>query len=82
MIKDELRFIGVRDFYKRCEMIKVAYGKMSSEEKEIYKFYVYSRRQLRECSCNVIWEFLNESVDSEFAKTKQRLYEETFKYRM
>lgn len=81
MIKDELRFIGMRDFYLRSENIKKIYHSLSKEEKQIYKYYVYSRRQLREYTCNIIWQFLNESPDSEFAVNKERLYDEVFRYR-
>lgn len=81
MVKDSIRFIGMHDFYKKCDSIKEIYVNLSKEEKQIYKYYVYSRRQLREYTCNIIWEFLNESDDSEFAKNKERLYEEVFRYR-
>lgn len=81
MIKDELRFIGMRDFYKRCEQIKEVYVSLTRDEKQVYKYYVYSRRQLREYTCNIIWEFLNESDDSEYARNKERLYEEIYRYR-
>ena len=37
MIKEELRFIGFKDFYKRSRIIKSAYMSLSLEEKEMYE---------------------------------------------
>lgn len=81
MIDDEIKFIGVRDFYIRCDRIKRHYILLNKREKEMYKYYVYAKRHIREYSCDIIWEFLNEE-DSDFTKIKEKLYSETFRYRI
>lgn len=81
MIKKELRFIGFRGFYNNCDYIKNEYFKMNDEDRRIFKYYVYSRRYLKECSCNLIWEFLNDD-ETEYAVEKDILKEECNKYRM
>lgn len=81
MIDDEIKFIGIRDFYIRCDRIKRRYLLLSRQEKEIYKYYVYAKRHIREYSCDIIWEFLNEE-DTDFTKIKEKLYSETFRYRI
>lgn len=82
MIKDELRFIGFRNFYKRRHQIKEKYQGLSSDEKYVYKYYVYSRRYIKERACDVMWEFLNTDNIEELQKLEERLYDETFRYTM
>lgn len=80
MIKDNVRFNGYRDFYRRHDVIKNVYELFNREDKTIYKYYVYSRRYLKEYTCDLIWQFLNDSGDVEI--TKEMLSEERVKYRM
>lgn len=82
MIDDEIKFMGVRDFYIRCDRIRRHYLLLNRQEKEIYKYYVYAKRHIREYSCDIIWEFLNEEEGSNFAKSREKLYSETFRYRI
>ena len=72
MIDDEIKFIGVRDFYIRCDRIRRHYLLLNRQEKELYKYYVYAKRHIREYSCDIIWEFLNEEEGSDFAKSKEK----------
>lgn len=83
MIKENMMFIGYRDFYKKHHIIKDNYSKLNRNDKVIYKYYIYSRRQLRECTCDLIWRFLNDTDEyDEFTITPEMLKEECFKYRM
>lgn len=83
MVREKMKFIGYRDFYKKHELIKGLYTHLDKNDKRIYKYYVYSRRQLRECTCDLIWRFLNDTDEfDEFTITEDMLYDECFKYRM
>lgn len=81
MIKKELRFVGFRGFCDICDFVKSEYAKMNDEDKRIFKYYVYSRRYLKEYSCNMIWEFLNDD-ETEYVVTHEMLNEEALKYKM
>lgn len=78
MIKDDMKFIGYINFYKMRYAIKYKYNNLSKSDKVLYKYYVYSRRQLREYTCDLIWCFLN---DDEFI-TDEIMKSECAKYRM
>ena len=60
MIKEELRFIGFKDFYKRSRIIKSAYMSLSLEEKWTYKYYLYSNSLISLTRLDLMWEYLNE----------------------
>ena len=53
---------------------------LSLEEKYVYKYYVYSRRLLREKTCDLIWEYLNVIDEIELAILQELLKDERFKY--
>lgn len=82
MIKDNVRFIGYRGFYNRHDIIKDEYSKMLFEDKQIYKYYIYSRRYLREYTCDLIWNYLNDNLDSNEESIEVLLSEECYKYKM
>lgn len=82
MIKDNIRFVGYRAFYEKRNYIKAQYSVLGREDKWTYKWYVYSRRQLKEYTCDLIWRFLNNEEDEEFIVTEQMLKDECYKYRM
>ena len=82
MMKSDVRFIGYLDFYKKRNTIKTKYINFSREEKWIYKWYVYSRRQLKEYTCDLIWRFLNDDELGEDCVTETMLKDERYKYRM
>lgn len=60
MVRDEMKFIGVKDFYIKCRVIRKKYRLMRLDEKWKYKYYVYSRPLLIEYYKDVIWEYLND----------------------
>ena len=83
MVKENMKFIGYRDFYKKHSMLKEMYIQLSKDDKRIYKYYVYSRRQLRECTCDLIWRFLNDTDEiDDYTITEEMLFDECYKYRM
>ena len=82
MIKDNVRFIGYRGFYKDRHYIKTIYVSMSNQDKQIYKWYVYSRRYLKEYTCNLIWEFLNNIDDDDTYIMEEKLKDEFNKAKM
>jgi hypothetical protein len=83
MIRDDIKFIGYRAFYNKKDRVKEHYKKLNREDKTIYKYYVYSRRQLKECTCDLIWRFLNDDMeDEEYTVTETMLKDECYKYRM
>ena len=78
MVREDMKFIGYRAFYKVRYYIQEKYDKLNKSDKVVYKYYVYSRRQLKEYTCDLIWGFLNddETVTDEMLKL------ECAKYRM
>lgn len=82
MIREDISFVGYRGFYNRRHIIKARYEKLSKKEKWVYKYYVYSKRHLKEYTCDLIWRFLNNEEDAEFLVTDEMLANECYKYRM
>ena len=54
---------------------------MLFKEKQVYKYYVYSHRHIKEYSCDLIWGFLNNDGMDEFQVTEEHLNNEAIKYR-
>lgn len=75
MINEEMRIVGFRDFYKRSRKIKSYYEKLSVEGKWTYKYYLYSHRFLTESVLDIMWEYLNESKNSEYYVSRKKLGE-------
>lgn len=83
MIGNDVRFIGYLNFYENKERIKEKYANFDTKEKWIYKWYVYSRRQLKEYTCDLIWNFLNDNYEEGLlCTTDDLLQNECHKYRM
>lgn len=81
MIVPSIRFIGFREFCSKCDYIKMVYKRMLFDEKQVYKYYVYSHRHIKEYSCDLIWGFLNNDGMDEFEVTEEHLNTEANKYR-
>lgn len=80
MIKENLKFSNFSDFYiKRC-FIKEKYNNLSTYDKTLYKYYVYSRRYLREKTCDAIWEYLNSRDEEELFVCETYLKKENMRY--
>ena len=82
MVYDNMKFMGYHGFYKERYKIRSAYQRLSSSGKYLYKYYVYSRRYLKERTCNIMWEFLNCADDFEMEVIDSKLYDEWFRYKM
>ena len=82
MIKDDMQFVGIKDFYKRSIQIREKYQNLSLNEKWRYKYYVYSRPLIIEKCKDVIWEYLNESKTSQFYVFQMDLKRLSEKYRI
>lgn len=80
MIDPRLIFYTYTSFYERSSLIREIYMTLSLEEKYVYKYYVYSRRLLREKTCDLIWEYLNVIDEIELAILQELLKDERFKY--
>lgn len=81
MIKENMRFVDLVDFYKRKDIIASKYWDLGYYDKVIYKYYVYSRRHIREKSCDAIWEYLNASTIEELCDANTRLATAYNRYR-
>lgn len=81
MIRENMRFNGFSDFYDKRKVLFGIYSRLCDNDKLIYKYYVYSRRYLRERTCDAIWEFLNAIDFNELADAELRLSQEYARYR-
>lgn len=81
MIKDSMRIIDFADFYKRKDVISSEYWKLNYDNKYIYKYYLYSRRHIKERLCDAMWEYLNASTIEELSDANIRLAQGYNKYR-
>lgn len=66
MIKEDMQFIGIKDFYVKSKQIREKYKKLNLSEKWRYKYYVYSRPLIIDKCKDVIWRYLNEEKTSPF----------------
>ena len=81
MIKDNMRISGFKDFYERKDILSIKYMYLSPEDKMVYKWYIYSRRYIREKLCDAMWEYLNAATIEELADANTRLMQGYAKYR-
>lgn len=70
VINERMRFETYNDFYIRRKIIRDLFDKSSNDEKEIYKYYLYSNRLLSTMKVDLIWEYLIEP-DNSFAKSTE-----------
>lgn len=73
MFDEIMNFSIYNDFFKRRNIIKKAYKKLSSEQKQIYRMYLYSQRELSTNKLDLIWEFLNEPDNSYYCPKEEDL---------
>lgn len=66
-------FLTYNEFFKRRERIKTCFRKMKSEYQDIYKMYLYAKRELSTTVVNLIWEYLNEQDNSSLCPTTEQL---------
>ena len=80
MIEENMLFYDFDEFYVKRNVIRLQYNKMSNENKRIYRYYVYSRRLLKEKICDMIWIYLNAVDAEEFAIAVDKLHKEHARY--
>ena len=66
MIKEDMQFIGIKDFYTKSRIVKLIYEDLTLQEKWEYKYYIYARPFLKDYFKDVIWEYLNEIEGSPY----------------
>lgn len=76
-----MRISGFKDFYERRNILATKYLFLSTEERMVYKWYIYSRRYIREKLCDAMWEYLNAATIEELADASARLSQGYAKYR-
>lgn len=81
MIKDNMRIGSFKDFYERRETLSGMYSRLSPNDKMVYKWYIYSRRYLREKLCDAMWEYLNAVTVEELEDARVRLGQAYIKHR-
>lgn len=81
MIHDNMRFNGFLDFYARKDILSALYANLTISDKFLYKYYVYSRRYLRERTCDAIWEYINAATLEELSDAETMLCQEYVRYR-
>lgn len=59
IVEKDLQFYGFKDFFLNKEYIKKRYEMLTTNQKRIYKMYVYSTCFETEYAKDLIWEFLN-----------------------
>ena len=82
VIKEEMRFVGYKDFYKRSRILKQRYHVLSNDEKWVYKYYVYSNRLIDQKHADLIWQYLNEPESSEDYVSRSKLGDEYLNVRI
>lgn len=80
MIRDNVRFSNFSDFYNKRYLIKNEYENMVFNDRLVYKYYVYSRRYLKERVCDMIWEYLNSNDIEELEICDMVLNKENMRY--
>lgn len=73
MFYESMGFSTYNDFYKRRIGIKKKYISLSCREKQIYKMYLYSQRDMSTTKVDLIWEYLNEADTSVYYPTEEKL---------
>lgn len=79
-IKDIIRFNNFIEFYVKKEIIRARFCNMGCYEKEIYKYYIYSKRIMSVRMCDMIWEYLNAIDDEEMLICISNLDKEKSRY--
>ena len=78
-MRKELEFYNLLGFYPNRVYFKLIYDRLSIEEKEIYRMYVYSLPFMDDNIKDLIWEYLNGYEESKFDLSK-KYREARYKY--
>lgn len=63
-IRRSLQFYSKQDFIQNKEYIKLVYKELEPIGKEVYMYYVFSKRYLNFKTVTRIWDYLNDYVDT------------------
>jgi len=74
MVKEDMQFIGIKDFYIKSTFVKETYQELNLQEKWEYKYYIYARPFLKDYFKDIIWEYLNEDFGSPYHINELNLY--------
>lgn len=73
MFDESMGFSTYNDFFKRRCDIKKKYKVLKTNNKKIYRMYLYSKRELSTQKLDLMWEFLNEPDNSCLCPTEKQL---------
>ena len=65
-----MKFYGIKDFFENKELHQIRYLLMTEKQKRAYKRFVYSISFENEYVEDVIWEYLNDDIESKEKLTK------------
>lgn len=74
MVKEDMQFIGIKDFYAKSQYVRLIYQDLTLQEKWNYKYYIYARPFLKDFYKDIIWEYLNEERESIYYLDQISLY--------
>lgn len=80
MVKENMCFDDFYDFYNRRKIIKYLYSTLSLKDKTLYKYYIYSRRTIKEKVCDMMWIYLNPLDNEQNSLYETLLEREYYKY--
>lgn len=76
LMKENMYFNDFIEFYAKKKLIRVMFGRMMRDEREMYKYYIYSKRIFSVKICDMIWEYLNAIDDEELVQCVSNIEEE------
>ena len=68
---DKARFYNLLQFYNNKEYFRLVFSGMNSDDKKIYKMYVYSLPFMEDNIKDLIWDYLNGYEESKFDLAKE-----------
>ena len=60
------RFTNIKEFANEKTLNKTIYSNMSYKEKRKLKYYIYHSLKERNSQKDLIWEYLNEPIESDY----------------
>ena len=81
LMKENMYFNDFVEFYAKKKIIRTQFINMMRDERETYKYYIYSKRILSIKVCDMIWEYLNAIDDEEMMWCMSNLGKEYSKHR-
>lgn len=63
-IRQSLQFYSKEDFVKNQKWIKMVYDELDNTGKEVYMYYIFSKRYINFKTVTRIWDYLNGYVDT------------------